>query len=135
MLLTTAEFERVDLARQNPNRRDAEYPLDPRLESLLGRMRVKNRITESEYQAGVKWRNSYTSYIHSIERPDDLTDDECENASEAYHRGIKILEAKGKRVLHAVNSIAVFEDPEELGDFEYTLKAAQIGLAALATSF
>jgi hypothetical protein len=49
-----------------------------------------------------------------------------------YMAGVKLLEACGKRVLHAVNAVAVFEEPEELGDFEFTARAAKTGLAALA---
>jgi hypothetical protein len=38
-------------------------------------------------------------------------------------------------VVLAVNSVCVFEDPEELGDFEFTAAAAKIGLADLARLF
>ena len=41
--------------------------------------------------------------------------------------------ACGKRVFHAVNSIAVYEEPESLGDQEFTIAAAKIGLTALAS--
>jgi hypothetical protein len=110
---------------------------------LLGRLRYENRITQPEYLAGDKWRKAYLDWIKSIEAPDEMSDDECEAAKARYLKGLHILEAqdltkpycKRKRVVHAVNSIAVFEDPEELGDFEYTLKAARVGLADLSKSF
>ena len=41
--------------------------------------------------------------------------------------------ACGKRVFHAVNSIAVYEEPESLGDQQFTYTAAKIGLTALAS--
>lgn len=140
---------RLAVAQQNVNRRDSVDPLDQRLECLLGRLRVRGKITEDEYQAGVDWRELYFRYLVSIGAPhpftqstmghgtvtDDpafLPDEICENVAAKYKHGIKILEARGKRVLHAVNAIAVFDEPEELGDPEYTLKAARVGLVALA---
>jgi hypothetical protein len=121
----------------------AHHGRDQRLGSLLGRLRYENRITQPEYLAGDKWRKAYLDWIKSIEAPDEMSDDECEAAKARYLKGLHILEAqdltkpycKRKRVVHAVNSIAVFEDPEELGDFEYTLKAARVGLADLSKSF
>lgn len=133
--ITADDRARIRTALNNPNRKDAIDPLDPRLECTIGRTRTKGQISEAEYNAGVKWRTTHSAYMHSIMSPDDLSDDDCEKARKAYERGMKILEANGKRVLHAVNAIAVFDEPEELGDFEYTLTAARIGLSALATSF
>lgn len=148
---------RLERAEHNPNRRDFPDPLDPRLECPLGRLRVGGKISEAEYQAGVKWRTAYFSYLHTIGGPNPfpgavdwegsvstgdpadhvtrVSDEDCERAAKAYKRGIAILERHGKRVLHAVNAIAVFEEPEELGDFKFTLAAAKTGLGALAISF
>jgi hypothetical protein len=119
---------------------------DQRNGSLLGRLRFERRITQAEYIAGGNWCKAYLTWIKSIEAPDEMTDDECEAAKAKYLKGLHILEAQGqnpsppgyqkrKRVVHAVNSIAVFEDPEELGDFEFTLKAARVGLKDLASQF
>jgi len=116
---------------------------DQRLGSLLGRLRYQGRITQAEYLAGDKWRNVYLNWISSIESPDSMSDDDCATAKEQYLKGLAILEAhdptkkyqKRKRVVHAVNAIAVFEDPEELGDFEFTLKAARVGLSDLSKHF
>jgi hypothetical protein len=91
----------------------------------------------------VKWRGVYSRWLASIESPDDVSADDAGAAQKAYLRGLEILEAfdnskkykKRKRVVHAVNSVCVFEDPEELGDFEYTAAAAKIGLADLARLF
>ena len=163
MEMTSAERElkfedrhRIDQARHNPARKTHPDPLEPKLECPLGRLRLKGLISEPEYQAGVSWRHAYFSYLWSIGAPnpfpgssgaefgttgnpdsrmDQMTDEEAERAAKVYKSGLSILQAKGKRVLHAVNAVAVFEEPEELGDFEYTSKAAKIGLAALAASF
>lgn len=122
-------------------------------ECPLGRLFVGNKITQAEYQAGIRWRTAYLAYLESIGAPHpfptaidldgalitgaapEMSDDECELAAKLHRQGIKILKACGTRVLHAVNAVAVYEEPEELGDFEYTAKAAKIGLAALAASF
>src|SRR5688572_23926776 len=98
-------------------------------DSLLGKLRVENRIDEAEFRAGVKWRLAYGDWIKSIQAPDEMSDEDCEAAKRVYLRGLTILEShdqskpykKRKRVLHAVNAVAVFEEPEELGEFEYTL--------------
>jgi hypothetical protein len=134
------DFDRLERSCRNPKRRDFSDPLDSRLECTLGRMRVRGQITEAEYQAGVKWRGVYSRWLKSIESPEDVTDSDAAEAQKKYLRGIEILEAfdgarkykKRKRVVHAVNSVCVFEDPEELGDFEFTAAAAKIGLADLA---
>lgn len=116
---------------------------DQRNGSLLGRLCFERRITQAEYIAGGKWCKAYLAWIKSIEAPEEMTQDECASARSDYEKGLKILESpdatnryqKRKRVVHAVNSIAVFEDPEELGDFEFTLKAARVGLEDLASRF
>lgn len=134
-VVTADDRSRTRTALNNPKRRDFPDPLDPRLECTLGRVRADGQISEPEYNAGVKWRTAHAAYMHSIVSPDDLSDDDCERAAKGYKRGVAILEQRGKRVLHAVNAIAVFDEPEELGDFEYTLQAAKIGLSALAIAF
>jgi hypothetical protein len=119
--------DRVERAIKNPNRASFEDPLDSRLECPLGRLRVRGEIPEHEFQAGVKWRGVYSAYLHSIQSPDEVSDEDCAAAVAAHQRGLRILEAKGKRVHHAVNSIAVFEDPEELGDFRRRGRSKQSG--------
>lgn len=127
------DFDRIERACVNPNRQGFTDPLDARLECPLGRLRVVGSITETEYQAGVKWRTVYTSYLHSIQNPDECTHDDCDSAKAAYFRGLKLLEGQGKRILHALNAIAVFEEPEELGDFEFTSSAAREAMNVLAS--
>lgn len=113
------------------------------LECPLGRLFLAQKISSAEYQAGVKWRELYLHYLQSIGAPapygtdslDSMSDSICEELAASYKRGVKILTDHGKRVLHAVNAVAVFEEPEELGDFDFTAKAAKKGLAALAMSF
>lgn len=108
--------------------------------SPIGRLAHSGRISRAEYEAGGRWRDVYLGYLKSIGAPEPYGSDSldaypdglCEELAGEYKAGIKILESCGKRVLHAVNAIAVFEEPEELGDFEFTARAAKIGLAALA---
>ena len=126
------DFDRVERASQNPNRRDHWDPLDHKLECPLGRLRAKCIISEAEYEAGVRWRTIFNTYMRTIQEPDEYKDDACWDAQDAFRRGLKILEAHGNRVYHAVNAIVVYEEPEELGDFEFTSSAAKIGLDALA---
>jgi hypothetical protein len=121
----------------------APIGLDQRNGSLLGRLRFERRITQAEYLAGDKWRKAYLDWIKSIEAPDEMSDEQCLAAKEKYLKGLRILEAqdatnkyeKRKRVVHAVNAICVFEEPEELGDFKYTLRAARVGLSDLSNNF
>lgn len=127
------DFDRIERASVNPNRRGFHDPLDARLECSLGRLRVRGIITEIEYQAGVKWRTVYANYLNSIQEPDEKTDDECDIAIKAFERGLRILQGEGKRIFHALNAICVFEEPEELGDFEFTSCAAKKGLFILAS--
>lgn len=112
-------------------------------ECPLGRLAASGKISKAEYQAGVKWRTVYLGYLQSIGAPQpygasdriDLSDEDCEHFAKSHKRGCEILNALGKRVFHAVNAIAVFEEPESLGDLEFTAAAAQRGLAALAQHF
>lgn len=110
--------------------------------SPLGRMAHDGWINRAEYEAGDRWREVYIGYLRTIGAPDPygcddealsaMPDDVCEKYARRYRDGVKILERCGKRVLHAVNAIAVYGEPDELADFEYTAKAAKVGLAALA---
>ncbi len=110
--------------------------------SPLGRLAHAGKIDQAEYEAGVRWRDVYLGYLKSIGAPEpygnsdvsleSYSDKLCEELKAKYLAGIKILEVCGKRALHAVNAIVVFEEPTELGDPEFTASAAKVGLAALA---
>lgn len=143
---------RLEQSTFNPNRRRADDPLDPRLESPLGRLAVSGAITQREYDAGRRWQQIYSEYLRCIGAPspfpgaipldpeDSLvcgpmelpSDEECERWTKLFKHGRRLLEGKGKRVFHAVNAIAVYEEPEEYGDREFKIGAAKIGLAVLA---
>ena len=100
-----------------------------------------NFFTEHELLAAEKWRNVYLAYLRSI-TDDSVPDDRCEEIREKYMIGVSILEAqdlskpycKRKRVLHAVNAVCVYGEPEELGERDYTLAAAKIGFSDLAAN-
>lgn len=122
-----------------PHRRNCPNPSHERAECLLGRMRLRGTITEAEYQAGCRWRSIYDTWLRSIGAPgyedQDLDDELCEAIAKAMRTGEAVLKKLGPRVFHAVNAIAVYEEAEELGDFELTSEAAKVGLAALAEVF
>lgn len=147
---------RIFVAFDQPHRRNSHDPLDPRNECPLGRLRLRNKITEAEYQAGCRWRTIYHNWLNSIGAPNPfpasvgigtgghtqelldasgIDDEMAEVIARAFRAGEAVLKRQGVRVFHAVNAVAVYEEPEELGDFEFTAKAAKRGLAALSEIF
>jgi hypothetical protein len=112
------------------------YPRDA-MPALAG-----SQFTAAEYRAGEKWRNVYLLYLKSLE-DEGMTDEQCQDAKDDYMRGVAILEGqdlskpycKRKRVLHAVNALCVYGEPDELGHQEFTMAAAKVGLADLASKF
>lgn len=99
-------------------------------------------IPRAWYDAGDRWRKVYLDYLASIGSPspygnsgsslDSFSDERCEELADKYRQGVEILEKCGKGVLHAVNALAVFGEPDELGDPERTFERAKRGLSALA---
>lgn len=141
-ITATREIEdpRVEEALRNPFRRKYKArgfePLDVRIESPLGRMLLDKRITEPEYNAGCQWRGIYADWLHSIScDPDDVSDAKAEATAKSFKSGVRVLKALGDRVFHAVNAVAVYEETEDLGDFEFTAEAARRGLHALTALF
>lgn len=150
---------RVFVAFGQPHRRGTIDPLDPKHESPLGRLRLSGRITEREFNAGDQWRNIYFGWLRSIGAPnpnpaaidygavrdfdsdsqevmsDEDSDERDQAIAQAFRAGEQVLKKLGPRVFHAVGAIAVYEETEELGDFQFTARAAKIGLAALAEHF
>ena len=137
-------------------------PLDPLIECPLGRMRLDGLISQAEYEAGVRWRKIYQDWLHSMGAPnpfcaspgdpdsisfmgdtpcqmplssDGINDEKAENVAKLFRTGERALMRLGRRVFHAVNAVAVYEETEELGDFEFTAYAAKKGLTALAEIF
>lgn len=124
-------------------------------ESHIGRLAARGEITTPQFEAGRSWRALYLDHLHSVGGPYPFanaldpscavysvgqpecrwSDAQCEEIARNYRRGCEILIAKGKRVFHAVNALVVFEEPEELGDFPSIVRAARIGLDALAREF
>ncbi len=121
--------------------RDKHFSPQDYLSTRLGWLAHTKEITRAQYEAATRWRDVYLGYLMTIGAPEpygnsdgynSFTDENCEEFARAYRAGIKILESCGKRVLHAVNSIAVYDEPEELGDYKFTLAAAKKGFTALA---
>lgn len=132
---STGDRERERLAGSMPHRRGFADPLDPKLECPLGRLAARGIITRDELLAAEAWRNIHLAYLSYIQAPEEFDDALAEEIEHKYKRGLAILMDCGRRVFHAVSALAVYEDPEELGDFEYTSRAAKIGFAALAKRF
>jgi hypothetical protein len=131
-------------------------PLRPELECLLGRLWLTGKISKEQYAAGVRWRELSLRYLAIIGAPypfarstgfgDVVTSggefsdiiigvdawENLDSIEKAYKRGLDVLKAKGRRVFHAVQSVVVYEEPEELGDFEFTLYAVKVGLSEIA---
>ena len=155
------ERDRLHTALNNPKRRNQSdlggYSVDPlrhELECPLGRLLLTGKISKEQYGAGVRWRDLSVKYLAAIGAPypfarsvgeascttgsefsdilDEFYQEQLEDIERAYKRGMKVLIAKGRRVFHAVQSIVVYEEPEELGDFEFTLRAAKVGLSEIA---
>lgn len=95
-------------------------------------------FTEHELLAAERWRNVYLTYLRTI--VEDYPDHVCESAKSKYMEGLEILESqdlserycKRKRVVHAVNAVCVYGEPDELGDANFVLSAAKVGFADLA---
>lgn len=133
---------RLEAALRNPIRRwwrekdeEKNDPLNERLECPLGRLRLGGFLSEQEYEAGCRWRTIYENWLTAIEAPADLSDEKAESYEKIFKIGQRALMKLGRRVFDSVNAIAVYEEPEELGDFEFTARTARTGLAALAEIF
>lgn len=99
-------------------------------------------IPRAWLDAGDRWRQVYLDYLESIGAPSPygnsggslnaFSDERCEALAADFKRGAEILEKCGKGAFHAVNALAVFGEPDELGNPEKTFERAKRGLAALA---
>jgi hypothetical protein len=149
--------ERDDLAIKQPHRKKVpESEREKReAESPLGRLLLNKKISQAEYDAGCRWRDIYFNWLRSIGAPNPfpravdlnnsdfqrpynsnfIDDERAEAITKAFRIGERTLKNLGRRVFDSVNAIAVYEEPEELGDFNSTALAAKKGLAALAEIF
>lgn len=126
--------------KQALNRVKARARLDDK--SPLALLFKRGLISEAEYLVGDTWRGIYLHYLASIGAPspyggdvEAFTQADCKSYADDVKKGNEAMDAIGRRTRHAVNAIAVYEDPEELGNFELTARAAQKGLAALVLVF
>ena len=136
---TAQQREREDTGSQMPHRREFDNPLDERLESPLGRLRVRNQISESEYLAGIRWREIYLAYLMSIGCPTpyggidiELSDELCRLAREALEHGKTVLMPLGRGVFHSVLALVVYQELEDMEDDFIRVDLARRGLRALA---
>lgn len=58
-------------ARQNIHGLSETESIDPRAGSLIGRMRQTNEISESQYQAAIRWIKDLEAYHKALESPRD----------------------------------------------------------------
>jgi hypothetical protein len=131
--------EREEFAAKMPHRRGFENPLDERLESPLGRLRVKNQISEAEYQAGNRFREFYLAYLMSIGCPTpyggieiELSDAVCAAARESFERAKSILAPLGRGVFHSVLALVVYQELVDHEEDFIRIDLAKRGLRALA---
>ena len=108
--------------------------------SPLGKLLEAREISQDEYNAGYRWGQIYLKYLICIGAPPHdsksyelPSDDECSKSTSDFTKYSQILIDHGKRVFHAVNAVAVYDD-DEYGDPKFRIAAAKIGLKALAAS-
>jgi hypothetical protein len=129
------EWDRAERAGNWPHRSGFDDSLDPKLECTLGRLRARGLISQDEYKAAETWRVIHTTYLKYLYSPEEFTDEQAESLEANYSAGLKILMNCGKRVFHAVSAIGTYEEPEGLGDFQFTVDCARVGYGALAKHF
>lgn len=120
-------------AAELPHRKEYANPSDQRIGSPLGKAVITGLISQTEFEAGLRWGKCHSDYIETITSPETRTEARCERAVDEYMRGIYILEKHPRRVFHAVMALAAYG--EDWGDLEYVSRAAQIGFDALAREF
>jgi len=145
-LMSISAIRRSDeTAKHQLHRMGTEDVLDTSLESPLGRLFHFGKISQVQYEAGIRFAGIALRYLETIgaprpygasDPPSDLLrpDDECENAKVEYDRAFEALfcDHKRRRPTMAVGSIAVHEQ-EPRDDFEVAM--LRIGLSALADHF
>lgn len=112
---------------------------EPREQSQLWTLLRSGQISREEFTAGCQWHEIYHRYLACIGAPgypqetqNMPSDAECEKWTDKFIFCRRVLEREGKRVFHATNAIAVYEEPPEYGDNIYRVDAARVGLAALS---
>lgn len=126
-----------------PHRRGIKDALDPRAESLLGRMAIAGAVSEWQHQAGMKYRAVVEAYREIIRAPrliscrldrvpgwDDISTDECIKRKRDYDSAFETLASTGQRELRAVGDVAVHDRIASYG-----LDYLQTGLSVLASHF
>ncbi len=111
--------------------------LDVRLESEIGRLFFRGMITESEYQAGIKYANIVLVYLNTTDAPSpygneniaQIPDDECERRNIDVCAARYVLSPYGLDILKVLDRVAVYDQP--LNDVS-ELDTLRIGLRALA---
>jgi len=135
------------VAKSQPHRRGvpAAVAHDPKAECMMGRMCLNGEISETQYEAGVKYRTAVIRYRSAIEAP---------RASEASMTGVlagpsgggtpiserKQIELRNSymRAFEAVEQAGAARDVAHCAVFDrapFTLDKVQRGLDALAVHY
>lgn len=124
-----------------PHRRGFATAADEKLESTLGRFYVRGLITQSQFDAGIRYAGIVLDYLRSVGAPapyggniDDLTDDQCFQAKIQFSQAREILKGAApagqeKAMIAAVDRLAVYG--EDIKSFE-EMGLLRVGLQALA---
>lgn len=136
--------ERLARAASMPHRAAAgENSIDARLESTIGRFYFQGLISESEFQAGVRYGKIIIDYLQAIDCPapygngfDELAENVCFQRKILASQSRQILKdaaaASGTpqaQVISAVDALTVYA---EAPSGEAQMRALRIGLRALA---
>jgi hypothetical protein len=109
--------------------------LDARLESGLGRLYFDGKISQDEYEAGVRYARFGLEYLETIDSPDPYGGELAEIDEEVcLRRKINFIAARkvlkddlGRWGAVVVDRVVIYDEPVRLGDLE-VLRA---GLRAL----
>ena len=138
----------LDRAAAMPHRKTAGIdPLDARLESTVGRLFLNGLISESQYDAGLKYGRIILDYLESIEAPQPygnvdssraIEDDKCFKrklsacqAREIIKRAAQWHSLRVTSVIAVVDDLAVYGIAPDLND-PRAWRRLRVGLSALA---
>ncbi len=129
--------ERLDRAALMPHRSFAgDSRLDARLESELGRLFYDGVISESEFEAGLRYAKTILVYLKTTDSPSPFGNEYLWNIADDYCFQCKMHMASARTVLkdagpyceRVVDRVAVYDEPLRDGE----LGALMMGLRALA---
>jgi len=130
-----------EIAQAMPHRKEVapEIRHDPMAETKLGRLRLVNRITVPQYDAGVKYRDIVGRYraaicaprgISTPSRGGEMSDEMALKLKDKYDAAFEALEdGAGNRAAKAVAHVAVYDRSD------FNMDDLRRGLSTLASHF